>query len=172
MKYAKIIKYDTGNWAGINTTIFFSGCHLHCPGCFNKDAQDFDYGMEFDYNTEQLIGEYLGDPHVDGLCILGGEPFDQELKDLTDFVREVRCVFGKPIHIWSGYTFEEIIQDKYKRCLLSYCDTLVDGLFDVSKKDLNLLYRGSSNQRIIDVKASLRCGRAIEIDTHEKHPLL
>jgi len=161
MNYSKLIKYDTGNWAGINTTIFFSGCHFHCPGCFNKEAQDFNYGEEFTYETEEKILKYLEDPHVDGLCILGGEPFDQELGRLTDLFREIKGGIGKPIHIWSGYTFEELILDKYKRYMLGYCDTLVDGQFKLAEKDLTLLYRGSRNQRIIDVRESLIAGIAI-----------
>lgn len=158
MNYSVIRKYDTSNWSGINTTIFFSGCHFNCDGCFNKVAQDFNYGQEFNDDTVALLSSYLDDPHVSGLCILGGEPFDQELGYLTDVIRELKSIHKKPIHIWSGYTYEEIVSDKYKRYLLAYCDTLVDGRFVLSKKDLNLKYRGSSNQRVIDVKKSLNTG--------------
>lgn len=164
MNYSKIIKYDTGQWDGVNTTLFLSGCTLKCPGCFNSDAQDFNYGQEFDKKALDKLKIYLSDTHVDGLCVLGGEPFDQDLDLLSETLRHLVYIYNKPIHIWSGYTFEDIMSDPKKRKVLVWCDTLVDGRFDKTRKDLMLRYRGSSNQRVIDVFASIDEGRPILCD--------
>lgn len=161
--FAKIIKYDTGNWDGVNTTIFFSGCRFKCPGCFNTDAQDFGYGHIFDDCAQELLIEFAKDVHVDGVCILGGEPFQQDLTMLNILVRKIKFLTGKPIHIWSGYVWEELIKDPRKRDILRYCDTLVDGKFEIDKKDITLKYRGSSNQRVIDTKKSLEEGYVVEV---------
>ena len=163
MNYAKIIKYDTGNWDGVNTTIFFSGCRFKCPGCFNKCAQDFNYGKKYTEEVEDLLISYAKDKHVVGVCILGGEPFQQDLDILLRLVKRIKKEVGKPIHIWSGYTFETLLGYRQIRPILDYIDTLVDGRFVLAKKDLNLKYRGSSNQRVIDVQASLRAGEIIQI---------
>lgn len=162
--FAKIIKYDTGNWDGVNTTIFFSGCRFNCPGCFNKDAQDFGHGYIFDDCAEELLIELASDPHVDGVCILGGEPFQQDLDMLYKVIMKMRLKkdTNKPIHIWSGYRWEELIEDPAKVKILMHCDTLVDGQFKLEEKDLSLKYRGSRNQRVIDVKKSLIKGEIVE----------
>lgn len=149
MNYAKIIKYDTGNWDGINTTIFFSGCDFHCPGCFNKEAQDFNFGKPFTKEVEDLFISYAKSEHVDGVCILGGEPFQQDLDILLNFVKRIKREVQKPIHMWTGYLFEELLKDYKKFDILKYVDTIVDGHFIESEKDLNLKYRGSRNQRVI-----------------------
>ena len=163
MNYAKIIKYDTGNWDGVNTTIFFSGCRFKCPGCFNKCAQDFNYGKKYTEEVEDLLISYAKDKHVVGVCILGGEPFQQDLDILLRLVRRIAYEVNKPIHIWTGYSFEDLLTDDQKKKILCFIDTLVDGRFILAKKDLNLKYRGSSNQRVIDVQASLEAGRIIQI---------
>ena len=155
MNYAKIRRYDTSNWDGINTTLFVSGCHFHCEGCFNKEAQDFKYGKEFTSEIEDVLIEFAKDPHVVGVCILGGEPFDQNVLKMLHLLDRIKKEVKKPIHVWTGYLIEDLINDN-RRCLLSYIDTLVDGQFMLDKKDLTLKYRGSSNQRVIDVKDYLR----------------
>lgn len=161
MKYAQIRKYDTSNWDGINTTIFFSGCKFNCPGCFNKDAQDFNYGLDYDLDAENLFISYAKDEHSVGVCILGGEPFQQDLDILLRLVKRIKEEVNKPIHIWTGYIFEELIKDERKRKILNYIDTLVDGQFILAKKDLNLKFRGSSNQRVINVQKSLKEGKIV-----------
>ena len=155
MNYAKIRRYDTSNWDGINTTLFVSGCHFHCEGCFNKEAQDFKYGKEFTSEIEDVLIEFAKDPHVVGVCILGGEPFDQNVLKMLHLLDRIKREVKKPIHVWTGYLIEDLINDN-RRCLLPYIDTLVDGQFMLDKKDLTLNYRGSSNQRVIDVKDYLR----------------
>lgn len=165
MNYAKIIKYDTGNWDGVNTTIFFSGCRFNCPGCFNKCAQDFNYGKKYTEEVEDLLISYAKDEHVVGVCILGGEPFQQDLDILLRLLKRIKQEVRKPIHVWTGCTFEFLVFDDERRPLLDYIDTVVDGRFILEKKDLSLKYRGSSNQRIIDVQASLESGEIIQIIT-------
>ena len=165
MRYAKIIKYDTGNWEGINTTIFFSGCNFKCEGCFNSVAQDFNYGTLV---TGEVVNKFVStaqDTHVSGVCILGGEPFHQDLDDMYNFVKEVKDKVQKPIHLWSGYTYEDLITDKKKVRILELADTLVDGQFVIDKKDLNLRFRGSSNQRVIDIQKSLSSNEVVLIDS-------
>lgn len=165
MKFAKIIKKDTGNWEGINSTIFFSGCTFKCPGCFNEVAQDFNYGLDFNKGIEDLFIEYAKDEHVTGVCILGGEPFQQPFMDLYRFVFRLVTEVGKPIHIWTGYKYEDLVLDRpIRRSLLELIDTLIDGQFEQEKKDLSLLYRGSSNQRVIDVEKSLACGETCLVE--------
>lgn len=164
MKYAKIIKYDTGNWEGINTTIFFSGCHFHCPGCFNVEAQNFNYGKEFNRDVIEEFISKANDVHVVGVNILGGEPFDQDLDVMYGFVKEIVERVDKPIHFWSGFTYEQLMEDEKKVRILKLADTLVDGQFMMGKKDLGLRFRGSSNQRVIDIQKSVETGTIVEIE--------
>lgn len=164
MNYAKIIKYDTGNWDGITTTIFFSGCRLNCPGCFNKELRDFNYGKVFDKEAEDLFIEYAKSPHVTGVCLLGGEVFQQDLDAMYKFILRLKNEVGKPIHVWTGYLFEDLIKDPKALSILCLIDTLVDGRFVMALKDLNLKYRGSSNQRVIDVDRSMVEWKVVLID--------
>lgn len=159
MKYTKIRKYDTSNWDGINTTLFVSGCKFNCLGCFNKEAQDFNYGQEWTRDVEDLFISYAKDSHVVGVCLLGGEIFQQDLDLMFKLVKRIKKEVDKPIHVWTGYLWEDLLKDHKKAKILDYIDTLVDGQFILSKKDLNLKYRGSSNQRVINVKESLNRGK-------------
>lgn len=154
MRFAQIRKFDVANGPGIRTTIFVSGCTHNCPGCFNKEYQNFRYGdMWTQKQTEEVIS-YLKEDSVSGLSLLGGEPF-QSAKDLAEVVKEIKKETDKNIWVYSGYIFEDIIEDEDMLDLLSVCDVLVDGLFVEELKDLTLKFRGSSNQRIIDIKRSL-----------------
>lgn len=159
MRYAQLRKYDVANGQGIRSTIFVSGCSHHCYNCFNEEYQDFNYGNLWTEETTQTIIEYLSDESVAGLSLLGGEPM-QNL-ELTQILRTIKKSVNKNIWIYSGYTFEQIIEDTKKLELLKECDTLVDGLFVEDLKDLKLKFRGSSNQRIIDIKASLDSNKVI-----------
>ena len=164
MNYTKMMKYDTSNWDGITATIFFSGCKFHCPGCFNQEAWDFNHGQPFDKKAEDLFISYAKNPHVTGVCLLGGEVFQQDLDRILDLVIRIKREVRKPIHVWSGYTYEEIMADEKKMVILCYIDTLVDGPFIFKQKDLRLKHRGSSNQRVIDVQASMQTGQIVLID--------
>ena len=163
MNYAKIVKYDTINWSGISTAIFVSGCMFNCEGCFNKEAQAYNYGEEL---TEQVLTDFIihcRDPKVNGINILGGDLFWQDQTEAFDFLFRLYTEVKKPIRVWTGFTYEEIYKDKTRKPLLAMIDFLIDGRFEIDKKDLNLLYRGSSNQRVIDVQDSLRLGEIVTI---------
>ncbi|MDO5062254.1 MAG: anaerobic ribonucleoside-triphosphate reductase activating protein [Peptostreptococcaceae bacterium] len=161
MRYGQIRQFDIANGEGIRTSIFVTGCTHCCRGCFNKEYQDFDAGMPWtDQETRQVI-EYLKDPMIKGLSLLGGEPF-QNAVGLAEIVREIKKESPKDIWVYSGYTFEQICADDQMKELLILCDVLVDGLFVEEKKDLRLRFRGSSNQRIIDIAPSLEKGQAVE----------
>ena len=163
MNYAQIRKYDVANGPGIRSTIFVTGCTHNCYNCFNKEYQDFNFGKTWtDKETKEVI-EYLELPEVKGLTVLGGEPFQYEV-DLLMTIPDIKKEVQKDIWIFSGYTFEEIIKDENKKNLLEECDVLVDGRFVENLKDLTLRFRGSSNQRIIDVKRSLDENKVIELN--------
>lgn len=164
MRYSKMIKYDTSNWDGITATIFFSGCTFRCPRCFNKETWDFNCGMIFNKEAEDLFISYAKSPHVTGVCLLGGEVFQQDLDRILDLVIRIKREVRKPIHVWSGYTYEELVTDEKKMVILHHIDTLVDGPFIFNKKDLTLKYRGSSNQRVIDIKETIKTGRIVLIE--------
>lgn len=159
--YADIRKLDISNGNGISSSIFFSGCNFHCKGCFNKEAQNFDYGQPYTKEIEDLFISYLKNKHVSHASILGGETFHQDLKVILHLVKKIKEEVSKPIWIWTGYTWQNLIKDENKLKILKYIDILVDGQFDLSKKDYNLLWKGSSNQRIINVQESLRQNKVI-----------
>lgn len=158
MRYGQIRKYDIANGPGIRTSIFVTGCSINCKNCFNKDYQDPNYGILWTDQTSKTIIEYLSKNEVAGLTILGGEPFDNT-DDLIKVVGYIKNKIDKPIWIYSGYTFEKLVTDENTRNLLKLVDVLVDGPFIEAKKDLSLKFRGSSNQRIIDVPSSLSQGQ-------------
>ncbi len=169
MKYAQLRKNDVANGEGIRVSLFTSGCTHNCKGCFNKEYQSFDYGDEMTYDVVEEIVEELKNDYNSGLTILGGEPF-QSL-DLIQYLKPIRAYIDrynagsstnkKNIWVYSGYTFEQIISDKKKLDLLLLTDVLVDGLFEEKLLDLRLQFRGSSNQRILDVKKSINAKKAM-----------
>lgn len=163
MRYGQIRKYDVANGPGIRSTIFVTGCSHKCPGCFNEDYQDFKAGNIWTDDETKTIIAYLKDPNVRGLSLLGGEPFENA-KDLTQVIKEIKEKVDKEIWAYSGYLYEEILENKAMKGLLEECDVLVDGLFVEDLKDLTLRFRGSSNQRIIDIKKSLEEGSVVVID--------
>lgn len=173
MKYADIRQYDVANGEGIRTVLFVSGCTHNCKGCFNELYQDFGYGKEFGDEEINLILEYVSKKEIRGLTLLGGEPMQNVdgirplLEKLHKYILKCREEgIEKDIWLYSGYTFEEICQQKDKKELLGYVDVLIDGRFVEEKLDLKLAFRGSSNQRIIDVKKSLEKGYAIEVEKY------
>lgn len=160
MNYGQIRKYDIANGPGIRTSVFVTGCHLKCKNCFNIDYQNPNFGKKWTNETSYELISYLNDPNVSGLTILGGEPFEHAV-DLYKIVKEVKKQIDKSIWIYSGFTFENLLKNKDSKNLLSLVDVLVDGPFIESKKNLNLAFRGSSNQRIIDVKDSITSSKVI-----------
>ena len=158
MNFAQIRKYDVANGPGIRTTIFVTGCTHKCPNCFNEEYQDFNFGNPWTRKETDEVIEDLKLDEVKGLTVLGGEPFQNEV-DLLQVLRDIKKEVQKEIWIFSGYTYEEILKDQDKKKLLEECDVLVDGRFVEALKDLSLRFRGSSNQRIIDVKKSLEANK-------------
>lgn len=163
MNFAQIRKYDVANGPGIRTTIFVTGCTHKCHNCFNEEYQDFDFGDPWTPKETDEVIEDLKLDEVKGLTILGGEPFQNEV-DLLQVLRDIKKEVQKDIWIFSGYTYEEILKDEDKKKLLEECDVLVDGRFVEALKDLNLRFRGSSNQRIIDVQKSLESNEVVLFD--------
>lgn len=163
MNYATIKKHDVANGLGVRVSLFVSGCTHHCKGCFNPETWDFGYGKEFNEDTENEIINALSHDYIAGLSLLGGEPFEPcNQAALLPFITKVKELFPeKNIWCYSGYNFEKdmltgklgdpYVTDK----MLKNIDILVDGEFVESLKDISLRFRGSSNQRIIDVKKSL-----------------
>lgn len=158
MNYAEIKKFDIANAPRVSCTIFFSGCTHNCKGCFNKEVQDFKYGKPFTKDVMDYFIELAKNEQVKNICILGGEPFQQDIDMMLEFLIRLKKEVNKPIWVWSGYLFQDIIKDTDKSKLLEYIDVLVDGRFELDKRDLSLRFRGSSNQRVIDVKETLKEG--------------
>lgn len=169
MNYAEIKQFDVANGAGVRTTLFVSGCRHACPGCFNDVAWDFAAGEPFTAEVEDKIIASLQVPYMDGLSVLGGEPLEPENQEvLAPFLERVRAqVPDKSIWLWSGFTWEQITQGNgrartgFLDRILDCIDVLVDGPFIEAQKDLMLRFRGSANQRIIDVAASRANGEAV-----------
>ena len=169
MNYATIKNLDVANGPGLRVSLFVSGCTHYCKECFNKEAWDFNYGEPF---TEETIGKiitYMQNDHIAGLSLLGGEPFEHEnQKGLLPLLRKVKELYpSKTIWCYTGYDFETDIKGRMlgeweeTKELLAYLDILVDGEFQIDKKDLNLRFRGSSNQRIIRVQESLQTNQIV-----------
>lgn len=169
MNYATIKNCDIANGPGVRVSLFVSGCTHRCKGCFNEVAWDFNYGEAFTQETIDTIVQMLSPAYVKGLTLLGGEPFEpQNQEPIVELLRQVKAKYPeKSIWAFSGYLFDrDILSGKLGRKeiteeYLSYLDVLVDGPFIEEKKDLMLRFRGSSNQRIIDVPASLRQGSVV-----------
>ena len=169
MNYATIKYYDIANGPGVRTSVFVSGCRHHCPGCFNEVAWDFGYGKPFDKAIRNDVFASCQPDYIAGLSLLGGEPFEPEnQRALLPFLKKVRERFPKK-NIWcyTGYLFDkELLGESRARCectdeMLSLIDVLVDGEFVQELYSVALAFRGSENQRIIDVKKSLETGEIV-----------
>lgn len=172
MYYATIKKYDIANGPGVRVSLFVSGCTHHCKNCFNSEAWDFKYGNEYTEEVEQEILDALSKSYIQGLSLLGGEPFELVNQEgILPLVKKVRKLFPeKTIWAYSGYLFDKDLlplskKNNITRELLENIDVLVDGKFVEELKSPKLLFRGSSNQRIIDVIQSLKEGKVV---IHEK----
>ena len=170
MNYAEIKNFDIANGEGVRVSLFVSGCTHHCKNCFNKETWSFDYGEPFTEEVEDKIIEELKPDYINGLTLLGGEPFEpQNQEGLIHLLRRVKNELPeKNIWCYTGYLFDkELLSPSGARCeytdeMLSYIDVLVDGEFVQELYSITLQFRGSSNQRIIDVKKSLKEGRVVE----------
>ncbi|SEL65712.1 anaerobic ribonucleoside-triphosphate reductase activating protein [Butyrivibrio sp. ob235] len=170
MNYGEIKTTDIANGTGVRTSLFVSGCTHHCKGCFNEETWDFNFGKPFTKEVEDEIIESLKPAYVNGLTILGGEPMEiQNQKVLRPFIERVRREFpNKSIWVYSGYLWEELTDEENKRChsedtepILSIIDVLVDGEFKLELKNISLRFRGSSNQRVINVPATRESGSVV-----------
>ena len=168
MNYGQIIRMDTANGPGFRVSLFVSGCSNHCEGCFQPETWDFCYGREFTDTTKAEIFAELDKPFVNGLTVLGGEPFEpRNQRDLLPLLREVREKYPKKdIWCFTGFRLEdELLRDgSYPRCevtdaLLACIDILVDGRFVKELKDISLQFRGSRNQRVIDMARTRETGQ-------------
>jgi len=160
MRYNKIRKMDISNGPGVRVSIFFQGCAFHCKNCFNPDTWDFNGGLEFgDEQIEEII-ELAKPEHITGLSILGGEPMHpKNIEATTRLAKRFKEVYpNKTIWSWSGFLFDEYIKDKE---VVNYIDVIVDGQFVDELRNPQLKWRGSSNQRVIDVKKSLKKGEIV-----------
>ena len=169
MYYGEIKSCDIANGEGVRVTLFVSGCTNRCPHCFQPQTWDFTYGQPFTAETEERLLSLLAPEYVNGLTLLGGEPFEPEnQRALLPFLRKVRAAYPeKNIWAFSGFTYEELLTEgSYPRCeateeLLSLLDVLVDGRFVEALKDISLRFRGSSNQRLIDLNATRAAGSVV-----------
>lgn len=167
MHYAKIRYHDIANGEGVRTSLFVSGCRNRCKGCFNPETWDFEYGIPFTDATIDEILHSLAPEYMRGLTILGGEPMEPENQcDVLKLITAVRETLPeKDIWIYTGFVFDDLIGQKISRALTGYSrkillniDVLVDGRFQKDLADISLRFRGSSNQRVIDMRKTLSCG--------------
>ena len=169
MNFATIKYYDIANGPGVRTSVFVSGCRHHCPGCFNEVAWDFGYGKPFDKATRNEVFASCQPDYIAGISLLGGEPMEPEnQRELLPFVRNFKALYPKKtVWCYSGYTWEQLTGAVpcHARCevtdeLLGLLDVLVDGRFVQAEHDISLRFRGSRNQRLLDVPKSLAAGAA------------
>lgn len=155
MHYSKIREYDVANGPGVRTTLFVSGCTHGCEGCFNSALKEFNSGSLWTSKEEDNFVEYSKRRNIVGINILGGEPLQQDF-NLKNLLIRLKEEVRKPIWLWTGYTWEEIIKDENKLEIVKLVDVLIDGRFELSKRNLMLQYKGSENQRVINVEESLK----------------
>jgi anaerobic ribonucleoside-triphosphate reductase activating protein len=160
---AKIKEFDIADGPGVRVGVFLSGCPHHCPGCFNQELWDYNYGKPFDTDDSKKIKELLSRPYISGISILGGEPLCDENLCVTCWLIDIAHELGKNVWIYTGYTFDELLKrvievptNVFLCIALKEVDILVDGRFEQSLADKRLQFRGSSNQRIIDMKKTIK----------------
>lgn len=159
MNYSEIKKLDVANGPGIGSTLFVSGCYFNCKGCFNKEAQSFEFGKPFNIEVEDSFIENLKRPQITVANILGGEVFHQKDESIIlNLVKRIKEETNVKIWMWTGFTFEELQKFPKKMEILKYVNVLVDGRFELELRDLTLKYRGSSNQRVINIQDTLNNG--------------
>lgn len=177
MYYAELRKMDIANGSGIRVSLFVSGCAFKCNNCFNQEAQSFDYGKEYTQNTFNCIREFINQSYIKGVSLLGGDSMWQTPKDIDELIKlcDYTHSINKDVWIWTGFTFEEIMQydksdDEFskeelaRKKLLFHCDVLVDGRYVDEQRNLTLKWRGSSNQRVLNVPESLKQKQAVLLE--------
>lgn len=156
MRYCKIDPTSINDGKGVRTVLYVSGCTMNCLGCHNPQTHSFDYGREFNNQAKEYLFKYLSKPYIDGLTLTGGHPLESRInKEVLSLIDEVKLKFpNKTIWLYTGYTIDEIInqEDMTNKFIISQCDYVVDGKFDITKRDITLAFRGSSNQKIYSVK--------------------
>ena len=162
MRYSKIRKMDISNGKGVRVSIFIQGCTFNCKNCFNPETHDFEGGTEFTDETIDKVLDLCSKDHTDGLSILGGEPMHpKNIEGTTKLAKAFKEKFpNKNLWAWTGYKFDEYLKDKE---VAKYLDVLIDGQYVDELHDPTLEWRGSSNQRVIDVQKSLQAGEVVEI---------
>ena len=196
MRYAEIQEFDVNNGEGVGCSLFVQGCHFHCKNCFNQSTWDFNGGKEWTKATKEKFLELVNRPYITRVSILGGEPLaDENVADVSELVSRIKTETNKKIWLYTGYTWEYLIKEnrlmqnhtldsfvdpgnerqylKYlqRHSIISLIDVLVDGQFVDELKDMNLPFRGSSNQRLIDIKKTLDSfeigdGKVVEYKIH------
>lgn len=168
MNYANIKTYSIENGTGVRVSLFVSGCTHHCKDCFNEQAWDFGYGNPFTADTENAVIEALAPDYMAGITLLGGEPMEPvNQRGLLPLLKRIRKELPqKTVWAYTGYVYEDLLEGGRAHCevteeLLSLCDILVDGPFIAEKKNISLRFRGSENQRIIDLKATRETGKVV-----------
>lgn len=158
MKFLKIEHFSTVNGRGLRSVLWVSGCDVFCPGCHNKESWDFRRGQVFDDESYERLTEHMSKPYVDGLTILGGEPLAKKnIEDVKKLLKKFKEDYPtKTVFVWTGHLFEDI-----DKSVLDYVDVLIDGPFDIGQFSPRLKYRGSLNQRVIDVKKTLKENKII-----------
>lgn len=158
MRYSQIIPFDVCNGEGIGLSLFVQGCRFYCKGCFNSETWNFNGGKEWDEEIKNKFFELIGRPYIKRISILGGEPLaDENISEIYNLISEIKKRFpNKNIWLYTGYEWNEITTEPNKRYhIISKCDVIVDGKYIEEQRDITLPFRGSKNQRIIDVKKSL-----------------
>lgn len=185
MRYAQIRSMDIANGPGICTTLYVQGCNRHCKHCFNPETWDYNGGYVWNKNIEDEFIDICNLKYINNVCILGGEPLDQGI-DLFNLLSRIKEEVKKPIWLWTGYTWEDIVEDNstltqqifnsdkaIKGNILGLCDVVIDGPFmtdlyispEQSENDCSLWYKGSSNQRVIDVKKTIEQNKIVLLET-------
>lgn len=181
IRYAQIRSLDVSNGEGVGCALFVQGCHFHCKNCFNSETWDFNGGKEWTPEIEEEFIKLVKRPYIKRISILGGEPLaDENVSDVLKLVNKIRILFPtKSIWLYTGYTWESIfspvVTDELnperdmlilkRQSVVSICDVLVDGRFEEDKKDLSLRFKGSTNQRLINVVDSLKEGEIVLWDS-------
>lgn len=162
MRYSSIRKIDITNGPGVRVSLFTQGCDIHCKGCFNSEIWDFNGGKLFDEDVKNLLFKLCNKPQIAGLSILGGEPLSiVNIYALKELIAEFKSRFpNKSVWLWTGYKFENLTEEQL--IVAKLCDVIVDGPWKEEFGDFSLKYRGSSNQRVIDIKETIRCNKIIE----------